>query len=367
MRYRIEIWTIKQLLETFDQKQLNLNPPYQRNEIWTEKLQRDLISTIKKELPIPNFFLHERGNGGFDVADGQQRTRALLQYRNGIITDNAKIKYNNEANFLGYKLSIQIIDSDVSQEEIMEFYVKVNRAGLKVNTAETRKASNFSSTILSILEELTQSPEFKAVEIFTKRQQDRMIDREYVEELAALLLFGIQDKKEAAIKKLYESESNLSEAKLIRMEQDFKHILALVARLQNHFDFANSRYSQRNDFYTLFQFIHELPSQSDAFFRACFDVLFKIAPDISPSNDECEPFQNYAFNCVSQSNSKKAREHRLDFFKDLLLNDSPTPNDTQKAILDYYELDSDEPLNQNGNYFTIDAQKISPKFLSAAQ
>ncbi len=367
MRYRIETWSIKQLLERFDQKQLNLNPPYQRNEIWTETLQRDLISTIKKGLPIPNFFLHERSNGEFDIADGQQRTRALLQYRNGTISDNAKIKYNNETNFLEYKLSIQIIDSSVSQEEILEFYVKVNRAGLKVNTAESRKASNFSSTILAILEELTQSPEFKAVEIFTKKQQDRMIDREYVEELAAFLLFGVQDKKEAVIKKLYALESNLGEAKLKDMEQEFKRILALVARLQNHFDFTNSRYSQRNDFYTLFQFIHELPNENDAFFIGCFDVLFKIAPDISPSNDDCEPFQEYALHCVSQSNSRKAREHRITFFRDLLLNNSATPNDTQKIILEYYDLDSDELLSQNGNYFTIDAQKISPKFLSESQ
>jgi len=367
MRYRIEIWTIKQLLDVFDQKRLTLNPPYQRNEIWTEKLQRDLISTIKKGLPIPNFFLHERGGNTFDVADGQQRTRAMLQYRNGEISDNAKIKFNQEANFLEYKLSIQIIDSSVSREEIMEFYVKVNRAGLKLNTAELRKADNFDSRILPVLERLTESQEFKEIEIFTKRQQDRMVDREYIEELAALLLFGVQDKKEAAIKRLYESEDSLTTEQLSEMEEEFKRILALVNRMQSQFDFADSRYSQRNDFYTLFQFIHEVLPQSDDFFRTCFDVLFKIAPDISPSNDECEPFQEYALNCVSQSNSKKARENRIGFFDDLLLNDTSTPNDTQQAILDYYGLATGVPLKQNGDYFTIDAQKISPKFLLEAQ
>lgn len=367
MRYRIEIWTIKQLLDMFDQKRLTLNPPYQRNEIWTERLQRDLISTIKKGLPIPNFFLHERDRNSFDVADGQQRTRAMLQYRNGEISDNAKIKFQHEASFLNYKLSVQIIDSSVSQDEIMEFYVKVNRAGLKLNTAELRKADNFDSRILSVLERLTESLEFKAIDIFTKRQQDRMVDREYIEELAALLLFGVQDKKESAIKKLYESEGTLTTEQLKEMEKEFKNILALVNRMQSQFDFAGSRYSQRNDFYTLFQFIHEVSPQSDNFFRTCFEVLFTIAPDISPSNDECEPFQDYALNCVSQSNSKKAREHRIGFFKDLLLNESSTPNHTQQAILDYYDLVTGVLLKQNGNYFTIDAQKISPKFLLEAQ
>lgn len=367
MRYKIETWPIKKLLEIFDQRRLKLNPPYQRNEIWTEKLQRDLISTIKKGLPIPSFFLHENGNNGFDMADGQQRTRAMLQYRNGEITDNSKIKFNQEASFLEYNLSIQIIDSSVSQEEIMEFYVKVNRSGLKLNTAELRKADNFNSRILPILESLTESQDFKLIGIFSQRQQDRMIDREYVEELTALLLFGIQDKKEAAIKRLYDSEDSLTLEQLGEMKQEFQRILALVNRMQTYFDFTGSRYSQRNDFYTLFHFIHELPDQDDAFFKVCFDVLFKIAPDISPSNDECEPFQDYALNCVSQSNSKRAREHRLAFFKALLLNTTPNPNDIQKAILDYYELGFDEPLKQNDKYFTIDTQKISPKFLLEAQ
>ncbi len=367
MKYRIETWSIRKLLETFDRKLLNLNPPYQRNDIWTEKLQRDLISTIKKGLPIPNFFLHERKNGVIDIADGQQRTRALLQYRNGEITDNSKMKFNNEKDFLEYKLSIQIIDSSVSQEEIMEFYVKVNRAGLKLNTAELRKADKFESKILPIFERLTQSPDFKAVGIFSQRQQDRMIDREYIEELAALLIFGIQDKKEAAIKKLYESESKLSNERLDQMEADFNRILGIVARMQKYFNFSDSRYSQRNDFYTLFQFIHELPNEDDSFFKACFEVLFKIAPDISPSNDECEPFQDYAINCVSQSNSKKARENRFYFFKELLLNPSQSPNDTQQAILDYYGLESINSMEQNKNYFTINAKKVSPKFLSEAK
>jgi len=366
MRYRIETWSIQKLLDTFDRKQLNLNPPYQRNDIWTEKLQRDLISTIKKGLPIPTFFLHEKKDGLIDIADGQQRTRALLQYRNGDISDNAKIKFNNEIEFLEYKLSVQIIDSSVSQEEIMEFYVKVNRAGLKLNTAELRKADKFESKILPVFERLTQSSDFKAVGIFSQRQQDRMIDREYIEELAALLLFGIQDKKEAAIKRLYESESGLSDARLNKMEADFNHVLGIVARMQEYFNFSDSRYSQRNDFYTLFHFIHELSNEDDAFFKGCFDVLFKIAPDISPSNDECEPFQDYAINCVSQSNSKKAREQRLIFFKELLLNTSQIPNYTQQAILDYYEMESTSSMMLNKGYFTINAQKISPKFLSEA-
>lgn len=364
MKYKIEAWPISKLLSEYDRKRLNLNPPYQRNDIWIEKTQRALIATIKSGMPIPNFFLHERQDGGYDIADGQQRTRALLQYRNGEITDGQQNFYG-EREFLDFMLSIQIVDLSVSQDEIMKFYVKVNKAGSHLNTAELRKADNFESRLLPLFERLAKSVEFKSVEIFTPKQQGRMIDREFIEELAALLLFEeIQDKKESAIKRLYGSENEFSDAQLNEMEGEFKRILALVTRMSTYYDFSNSRYSQRNDFYTIFHFIHKQKGGSDDFFKKCFEILFKIAPDISPSNDKCEPFQDYALHCVSQSNSKKAREQRLYFFEALLLNESTVPNKIQQNILDYYNLNWGTSMRQNGIFFTLNPELISPKFHS---
>lgn len=48
-----------------------------------------------------------------------------------------------------------------------------------------------------------------------------------------------------------------------------------------------------------------------------FKVLVFISNNglISPSNDEYDLFKEYAINCVSQSNSKRARELRLSFLK----------------------------------------------------
>ncbi len=362
MRYKIETWTIEKLLDTFNNDRLNLNPPYQRNDIWTEKAQIDLIFTIKKGLPIPNFFLHEQANG-YDIADGQQRTRALLQYRNGEITDGMKNKYAKERDFLDYKLSVQIIDSNVTESEIMEFYVKVNRSGLKLNSSELRKADRFESRILAVLEDITQSYEFKSLNIFTSKQQDRMIDREFVEELATFLLFGIQDKKEAAIKKLYGTEITLSDEDLSKMKSNFKNTLSIINTLGESFNFSKSRYSQRNDFYTVFQFIHENYQLGFEFFKKCFDVLFKIEPDIKPSNDRCEPFQDYALHCVSQSNSKKAREHRIYFLNQLLLNKSSEPNNIQKLILKYYDVGIENGMIQNSGFFILNPEALVSKFI----
>jgi hypothetical protein len=46
----------------------------------------------------------------------------------------------------------------------------------------------------------------------------------------------------------------------------------------------------------------------------------------------------YAVNCVTQSNSKKAREARNKLFEELFLNLSDRPNATQLAIANYLHL-----------------------------
>ena len=63
MDYTIETWNIKDLLSLIDNQKINLEPSYQRNFIWSPKNQMDLIDTIIKGYPIPNFFIFKDKNG----------------------------------------------------------------------------------------------------------------------------------------------------------------------------------------------------------------------------------------------------------------------------------------------------------------
>lgn len=73
-------------------------------------------------------------------------------------------------------------------------------------------------------------------------------------------------------------------------------------------------------------------------FKYIYKVLLLIQDDISPSNDFCPPFREYALNCVSQSNSKLARIKRLKFLQDIFLNPSTNPNNEQSEIMKFYEI-----------------------------
>lgn len=360
MKFKVEIWTIQKLFDTYKNNGLNLNPPYQRNNIWTEKSQKILISSIKDGMPIPTFFLHGKGTNIYDVADGQQRCRAIFAYIKGEVTDNNNTIFRDdlEAAFLNYELPVVVIDKSVSQEKIREFYVMVNNTGMKLNKPELTKAKYFDSSILNLVEDLTDSPNFKALGIFQSKQSDRMIDREFVEELVALLHFGIGDKKND-VKKLY--EATISSDIIDELKSKFSSILEVFITQNDRGQFSQSRYSQRNDFYTLFKFVANNPKISESEYCIFFEVLMKIQYDISPSNENSPELQYYAFNCVSQSNAKQSREARLKFFEELLLNDSGNINKVQKALLKYYRIKEVNVLKV-GKYITLDPKLIESQF-----
>ncbi len=86
--------------------------------------------------------------------------------------------------------------------------------------------------------------------------------------------------------------------------------------------------------------------------------MILVQDDISPSNDFCFPFREYALNCVSQSNSKIARGKRLKFLLDIFLNSSNKPNKEQEEIMKYYLIDDYKLHLLSNNYHSLPLEKI---------
>lgn len=361
MRFVIEKWKIRELIAHYKKNHLNLNPPYQRNDIWTETSQKNLIESIKEGMPIPNFFFHKRKKDYYDIADGQQRTRAILAYSEKEISDSNNVFFKNEAKFLDYEIPIVVINEDITEEEIRLFYVKVNNTGLRLNKPELTKATFFNSKVLKLVEELSELKSFTEMGIFSTKQEERMVDREFVEELVAQIKYGISDKKNI-IKRLYEENIDIADKELKNLKESFESVLKVCSTLNKSFEFKNTRYSQKNDFYTLFGFILNNLTLKQSSFHEFFALLVKIQDDISPSNEDCEPLQFYAYRCVSQSNSKSAREDRISFFNSLLLNTKSTPNVIQNKLMKYYKL-KDHDLVKIEGYLTFRTDNIETKFI----
>ncbi len=296
MKYTFESWSIGKLLELYQKDKLDLNPPYQRNDIWSLPAKRRLIDTIKQGFPLPNFFLYLNNSGIYEMVDGQQRTRTFLGYESGMFCDSAKIWFekSDKTDFLNnYQLLIVIISEVDEPKLIVEFYHKVNKFGTKLNRPEILRSEHFENPIQELIEEISDMVEFKELELFSLSSQDRLMDQDYIGELLALTQYGITDKKKHA-DSLFE-EFKTDEDGVESLKDRFVFYLLKIKNLNDFFPLKETRYKQRNDFYTLFSFIIRHKEINDKILLYLYRILIKIDPKISPSNEDCFAFQNYAF------------------------------------------------------------------------
>lgn len=184
-----------------------------------------------------------------------------------------------------------------------------------------------------------------------------MNDRSLIEELAAYLFKGITDKRNA-VEDLFESKIDNEKANVQYVR--FCKIIDRIKAFQAIKPINQTRYKQRNDFYTLFCFIDVHIEDTIEVQMEQFKVLVFISNNglISPSNDEYDLFKEYAINCVSQSNSKRARELRLSFFEALLANQSKDPSEEQLQLIEFAnnELDKELPLKKCNKYLLVEIE-----------
>jgi len=364
MEYCNKEFTIRELIKLIESKSINLRPPYQRNFIWTPKDQRLLIDSIHKGYPLPNFFILKNEDGKYEMVDGQQRATTIYKYYHNEFKDNQKkffSDYNSES-FLDYRLNVvEIGNFDSSKGESKEeFFYLVNKRGIQLNPAEVNQAYHHDSDFLNLVYRVMDIQQLIELDIFTDKTKLRMNDRGLIEEIVAYLFYGITEKRNA-VEELFEAK--ISEAVANEKYERFTLVINKVFALNRIKPLNQTRYKQKNDFYTLFCFINEHLDEKFEVLQYQYKILSLISDNgyITPSNEECRPFMDYAINCVSQSNSKRAREMRLHFFEQLLCNKREDGGDMVNEIIDYLskEYGIDEiGLIPIGNYWLIDLSNL---------
>ena len=349
MVYENTTWTVKHLLALYRDKRIDLCPPYQRNDVWTTKAQKRLIETMLAGWPLPTFFLLKRCDA-FEMVDGQQRTRAILEYLH-----DCETKGLSATGILEYRLSITVIDGlQPTTEHIETYYALVNSAGVHLNRPELSKARYYDTRFLSLVQRIARSDSIARLRLFNESGIDRMVDVDFVAELLTGLLYGITDKK-LSVDAVFNSDIN--EATEKGLEGEFQKVVNIFASLNDIYPLRSTRYRQKNDFYTLFLLFRSLTDFDISVPQCLYRVLLALGPQISPSQDRCDTLQNYAVACVTQSNGKAARETRETILRNLLMNESLKPTVEQEDVLDLYGL-GPESLVKCGPFLTLGASAL---------
>ena len=121
---------------------LDIRPKYQREFVYDDKKRAAVIKTIQQGFPLNVMYWMVRGNGGYEVLDGQQRTVSFCQYVNGDFSLNDKYFHNlaeEERNqILDYELMIYFCEG--TDSERIDWFQIINIAGEKLTDQEIRNA-----------------------------------------------------------------------------------------------------------------------------------------------------------------------------------------------------------------------------------
>lgn len=344
MKYSVTQKTIAELLDWIKKDQIDLHPPYQRNFVWTLKDQKQLIDSIMRGYPLPNFIVSLRKDGTYEMVDGQQRATTISKFVKNEFPNFDKKYFRDieQAKFLEYLLVFEVIeDFDETQGESLEKYFSlVNKRGVHLNTAEVNKAQYYNSPFMILVNEIMDLQGLSELDIFSSKTVQRMNDRSLIEELVAFLFVGaLTDKRKAADDLL---ETPPSEERITKVRQEFKDILDVLCILNREVTPLNeTRFKQRNDFYTLFVYVATHKEIPITVFKEQYRFMVFLDKNdyIRPTNDECEVLKEYAYHCVTQSNSKNARQMRLTIMESLLIYKTGTDPDYRlMALCEYLQV-----------------------------
>ena len=256
--------TVSWFNKTFANNELELGPPFQRNPVWTDLQKAYLIDTILHGLPIPELYMQDIGDeSGAEkhiVVDGQQRVRAVLDFLRGsyvLVGDDVTARWrglsfeqlgaDEKKAFFAYKFVVRVLPP-IDDEGLRRIFTRLNRNVVALNDQELRNATYWGPFIKTIQTIADEDPFWSDSGVFSANDHRRMLDHEFISELATAFLHGPQNKKEKLdhYYQLYEERFEDSD----RLMNVFRTVTAEIRQLLPNL--TATRWRKKSDFYTLF-------------------------------------------------------------------------------------------------------------------
>jgi Protein of unknown function DUF262 len=255
--HRSVVWFKK----TFDAGDLVIKPPFQRNPVWSLRQNSSLIDTILLEYPIPELYMQEvtdaEGNQKHLLVDGQQRIRAVLAFLAGdfSLEDESPswaglafedLSVHDRKRVYEYNFVVRLLP-EMPDEEVRAIFQRVNRNTTVLNAQELRHAT-YWGPFIKLMEEISDYEFWSTAGIFSANDRRRMLDIEFISELAVAVVNGLQNKKKLLEEFYQQYETNFEYAEVLRTL--FVRVLGEIEQLVP--DIAKTRWRKKSDFYTLF-------------------------------------------------------------------------------------------------------------------
>ena len=252
--------TIATLYENYKLGKYKLDPPYQRNSVWSDEKKSFLIDSILKNFPIPPIFLSQHindadGSTRYDVIDGKQRLLSIFSFIEGDLVASSESSeepfgddyagktfqeldtpelVDYKRRFWKYSIPIEYIDGN-SQEIIESIFDRLNRNGEALTGQELRNATYHDSTLMQFINKFRQNPFWK--ERLKHVDLARMEDIEFLSEL---IFYQIEGKPFSASMKIlddyYAKYANSTEIDWNEIETNFYKLTNVLVECKIDFE-----------------------------------------------------------------------------------------------------------------------------------
>lgn len=193
--------SLSDLFRMISEKQLDLQPDFQRNYIWTNKKASKFIESLLLGIPIPTIFLSEDNaeDAIYEVVDGQQRLTSIKRFFDdelkltGLVTlsdfNNKKFKDLDEKYQRLLKnsrtLSVVIIKNESDPTIKFDIFQRINEGAIKLSSQELRNVV-YRGKMINTISYLSKNSSFK--QIFNPKSMTvkKRIDEEFILRMIAM-------------------------------------------------------------------------------------------------------------------------------------------------------------------------------------
>lgn len=183
--------SVADIVRMIDDKDIRLDPDYQRNYVWDNKKASMLIESIILNVPIPVIYVSQEEDDSWSVIDGLQRLSSLKRFFDGkfklsgleILSDLNKsdISTLNPKALRMLKnglLRVIMITHDSNEEIKYDVFMRLNTGSVHLTEQELRNCL-YRGSLNKFLKEVVQNQKWLAL-MGLKEPHKRMADREMV-------------------------------------------------------------------------------------------------------------------------------------------------------------------------------------------
>jgi len=331
-RVDYEKMIIKELLDSYDSKDLNITPWYQRRSVWTRPQKAYLINTLFEGKPIPTLYIRhsldiETEKSIKEVVDGQQRIRSILEYRAGDFrarhpAHKTRVNYDKlspkeRGDFLMTSLSVgYLIGAD--DTDVIEVFGRLNSVAKTLN-AEEKRCAKYSGEVkqFSLRVAAKHVELWRSLGIFTANDISRMTEVGFVSELALNMKYGLSAHSAYALDKFYrEFDEEFEEQH--EFEARMEKVFSKVAEM-NPSAVKDTILSRVPLFFSLFLVLDSINADIEKY--KLEDSLYEIDGSFNsgiPITERKEEDADFYIACTSTTQGIKSRQIRDTYLRHML-------------------------------------------------